>query len=228
MDLREAKRQLRQQALAAREAQADKDGLSRRIMDRLLELPAYQQARTVMLYIGVRDEVRTQDDVPRILASGRGLVVPFCQRHELGLFRLSDLNELEPSGFGLLEPLPSVRTQADRLASVQDLDVIAVPGLAFDRRGARLGYGKAYYDRLLAQVRPDTVLVGLAFECQMFPQVPTGRRDVFLDLVITERGLYPGSGRRNRERQAARPRRGFADTPVDKAQTPCSDAAEER
>jgi 5-formyltetrahydrofolate cyclo-ligase len=195
MDVREQKQQLRQQALAKRAAQDDKDGLSRRIMEQLLELPAYQHARTVMLYIGVRSEVRTREHVPGILASGRRVVVPFCNGRDLGLFLLRDLDELEPTGFGLWEPSPTMRTQADRRRSVQDLDLIAVPGLAFDRRGARLGHGKAYYDRLLRHARSDTVLVGLAFECQVFPTVPTGRRDVFMDLVITESGAYPGTSR---------------------------------
>jgi len=198
IDLREQKRQMRLQALAARKAQQDKDGLSRRIMDRLLELPAYQQARTVMLYIGVRSEVSTRQYVPRILASGRRLVVPFCEGDELGLFLLSDLSELQPSGFGLLEPPPVLRAQADRRPHVRDLDLIAVPGLAFDRRGARLGHGKAYYDRLLHRVRRDTVLAGLAFECQMVAEGPTGRRDVFMDWVITEDAVYPGIGRHAR------------------------------
>ena len=195
MDLREQKQQLRQQALANRAAQDDKDGLSRRILAQLFALPAYQQARTVMLYIGIRSEVRTREHVPEILASGRRVVVPFCQGDELGLFLLRDLDELEPSGFGLWEPPPAMRAQADRRCDVKDLDLIAVPGVAFDRRGARLGHGKAYYDRLLRNARPDTALVGLAFECQMFPAVPTGKRDVFMDLVITETGMYPGAGR---------------------------------
>ncbi len=195
MDVREQKQQLRQQALAKRAAQDDKDGLSRRIVGQLFELPAYQQARTVMLYIGIRSEVRTREHVPGILASGRRVVVPFCEGRDLGLFVLRDLDELKPSGFGLWEPPPAMRTQTERRCSVQELDLIAVPGLAFDRCGARLGHGKAYYDRLLRHARPDTVLVGLAFECQVFPTVPTGKLDVFMDLVITESGAYPGTGR---------------------------------
>jgi len=195
MDLREQKQQLRQQALANRAAQDDKDGLSRMILAQLFALPAYQQARTVMLYIGIRSEVRTREHVPEILASGRRVVVPFCQGDELGLFLLRDLDELETSGFGLCEPPPTMRAHADRRCDVKDLDLVAVPGLAFDRRGARLGHGKGYYDRLLCHARPDTALVGLAFECQMFPAVPTSERDVFMDLVITETGMYPGTGR---------------------------------
>lgn len=198
MNLREQKQQLRQQALANRAAQDDKDGLSRRILAQLFALPAYQQARTVMLYIGVRSEVCTREHVPGILASGRRVVVPFCEGHELGLFQLHDLNELQPTGFGLWEPPPAMRSQTDRRCDVRDLDLIAVPGLAFDRRGGRLGHGKAYYDRLLQNARPDTALVGLAFECQVFPTVPTGKHDVFMDLVITETGMYPGAGRREK------------------------------
>ncbi len=198
MDLREQKRQLRQQALANRAAQEDKDGLSQRIMAQLFELPAYQQARTVMLYIGIRSEVRTREPIPGILASGRRVVVPFCRGHELGLFALRDLDELEPSGFGLWEPPPSARARPDRACDVKELDLIAVPGVAFDRRGGRLGHGRAYYDRLLRNVRPDASLVGLAFECQLFPAIPMGKRDVFMDLVITESGVYPGAGRRRK------------------------------
>jgi 5-formyltetrahydrofolate cyclo-ligase len=194
MDLREQKQQLRQQALANRTAQDDKDGLSGRIFARLFELPAYQQARTVMLYIGIRGEVRTREHVPGILAGGRRVVVPFCQGHELGLFLLHDLSELEPTRFGLWEPPPAMQAQANRRCDVKDLDLIVVPGVAFDRRGGRLGHGKAYYDRLLHNARPGTSLVGLAFECQVFPAVPTGKRDVFMDLVITETGVYPGTG----------------------------------
>jgi len=198
MDLREQKRQLRQQAMANRAAQENKDGLSRRILAQLFELPAYQQARTVMLYIGIRSEVRTRDQVPGILASGRRVVVPFCQGHQLGLFPMRDLDELKPSGFGLWEPPPAARAQPDKVCDVKDLDLIVVPGVAFDRRGGRLGHGKAYYDRLLHNARPDTALVGVAFECQLFPAIPMGKRDVFMDLVITENGVYPGVGRRRR------------------------------
>ena len=198
MDLREQKREMRREALARREAQGDKDELSRRIMDRFLALPAYRQARTVMLYIGIRSEVRTRPYVPEILASGRRVVVPFCQGQDLGLFQLCDLDELAPTGFGLWEPPPARRADPQRQVKVTDLDLVAVPGVAFDRRGARLGHGKAYYDRLLRNVRPDAVLAGLAFECQMFPTVWTGKRDVFMDWVVTEHDAYPGRGHHRR------------------------------
>lgn len=190
-DLRQQKQQLRQAAFARRDAQQDREALSRDIFERLFGLAEYRRARTVMLYIGVRSEVQTRPHVPDILASGRRVVVPYCQGAELELFALHDLEELELCRFGLWEPPPSRRGEAARRVDARELDLIAVPGLAFDRRGARLGHGKAYYDRLLQRVRPDAVRVGLAFECQLFASVPMGSRDVFMDYVITEREVYP-------------------------------------
>jgi 5-formyltetrahydrofolate cyclo-ligase len=189
-DLLEQKSELRQQALARRDAQQYREVLSQAILERFLGLAAYQRARTVMLYIGVRSEVHTRPYVPGILASGRRVVVPYCEGPELGLFELHDLDELELCPFGLWEPPAARRDEAERRVDACELDLIGVPGLAFDRRGARLGHGKAYYDRLLQRVRPDAVRVGLAFDCQLFTEIPMGSRDVFMDYVITERKVY--------------------------------------
>jgi 5-formyltetrahydrofolate cyclo-ligase len=70
-----------------------------------------------------------------------------------------------------------------------------VPGVAFDKTGARMGHGFGYYDKLLEQVRPDAALVALAFECQLFPAIPTQEHDIFMDKIITEKAIYPGRGR---------------------------------
>ena len=70
-----------------------------------------------------------------------------------------------------------------------------VPGVAFDRRGARMGHGFGYYDKLLEHARPDTPLVALAFECQLFNEIPTQSHDIFMDKIITEQSIYQGKGR---------------------------------
>jgi 5-formyltetrahydrofolate cyclo-ligase len=77
-----------------------------------------------------------------------------------------------------------------------DLDLIMVPGVAFDRTGARMGHGKGYYDKLLQHARPDAPLVALAFECQLFPAIPTASHDIFMDKIITEKAVYQGKGRK--------------------------------
>ena len=68
-----------------------------------------------------------------------------------------------------------------------------MPGLAFDRQCGRIGYGKGYYDRLLQQARADAALVAVAFECQVFPEVPVLPHDVRVDKIITEEAIYERS-----------------------------------
>ncbi len=70
-----------------------------------------------------------------------------------------------------------------------------VPGVAFDRDGGRFGHGFGYYDKLLHHVRPDAPLVALAFDCQIFPQIPMQEHDIFMDKVVTETAVYAGKGR---------------------------------
>ncbi len=69
---------------------------------------------------------------------------------------------------------------------MKELDLILVPGVAFDARGGRTGHGKGYYDKLLENARLETPLVSLAFECQMFEEIPMQDHDIFMDKVVTE------------------------------------------
>ena len=183
---------LRATAEQRRREQPDKDRLSAVICDRFAGLAEYLAAETVMVYVGVRNEVRTRPFVAAALAAGRRLVVPYCVGRELHLFRLDGLEELEIGHFGIPEPAAGMRHLVPRRVAPAALDVVMVPGVAFDRRGGRIGHGKGYYDQLLARVRPDAFLAGLAFECQLFPTVPMEDHDVFLDAVITEKRQYPG------------------------------------
>jgi len=97
--------------------------------------------------------------------------------------------ERDPSTWGILEPNRDVRSAADRRVEIGAVDLVMVPGVAFDSRGGRLGHGKGYYDKLLA-AGEHTHRVAVAFECQMFPEVPMGRHDVRMHAVVTEAGVY--------------------------------------
>ena len=195
-NLRDLKGALRCQALANRQAQPDKDECSRIICRRLAALPEYAAARVVMLYLHVRSEVRTQPLVAAALGEAKHVVVPCCAGDELELFRLESLEELEVGTFGILEPRRDLRSVPSKQVRPDQLDFVVAPGVAFDRQGGRLGHGKGYYDRLLRRVRADATLVALAYECQLFPEVPMLDNDVPMDKVITERAVYPGRARR--------------------------------
>jgi 5-formyltetrahydrofolate cyclo-ligase len=192
----ETKKQIREQAHANRNAQEHKDELSRQIVRTFMELPEYQAARVVLFYLDVRSEVRTRHSLEDALAGGKKIVVPYCVEGEvLELFHLESMDELSIGMYRILEPKAELRSLPAKQVPVEEIDLIMVPGVAFDRRGGRTGHGKGYYDKLLEHARPDTPLVALAFECQMFPEIPMHPHDVFMDRVITEIGVYPGQGR---------------------------------
>ena len=189
-----SKQEIRARALALRGALGDREARSREICRRFVALPEFDGAATVFLYVHVRDEVQTAELVDRLLASDKQLVVPYCEGKLLRLFRLESLDELVEGYYGLFEPRAALRGDA-RLVPPEALDLLGVPGVAFDRRGGRVGHGRAYFDRLLPSLRPGAVAAGLAYQCQVFPRVPMDAHDVYLDRVITEEAVYVGRGR---------------------------------
>lgn len=189
-DMQARKKVIREQAHAARNALPNKDELSQGICEKFVALPEYSAAKTVMYYVDVRSEVRTRHYLATALTHGKRIVVPYCVEGELELFLLEDMNELAVGMYKILEPRTELRDLPAKKIRPDELDLIMVPGVAFDRRGARTGHGFGYYDKLLEHSRMDCPLVALAFECQMFPEIPTMPHDIFMDKIITEAAVY--------------------------------------
>jgi 5-formyltetrahydrofolate cyclo-ligase len=195
IDFQQRKQAIREQAHENRRLQPNKEELSERICGTFVRLPEYAAARTVMFYVDVRTEVRTRHFLPTALSHGKRIVVPYCVEGDLELFHLESIDELSIGMYKILEPRPELRTLAAKKVAVEELDLVMVPGVAFDRSGARMGHGFGYYDKLLVHVRPDAPLVALAFECQLFDEIPTAVHDVFMDKIVTEEAVYVGRGR---------------------------------
>ncbi len=191
------KQEIRTAAHANRRDQPDKDGVSRRIVDRFMALDEYAKAKTIMFYVDVRDEVRTRHALPDAIQGDKRIIIPYCVDGELELFHLESMDELSVGMYKILEPKAELRTVAAKRLQPEDLDLIMVPGVAFDRNGGRTGHGKGYYDKLLEHARSDTPLVALAFECQMFPEIPCESHDIYMDKVVTEAAVYEGRGRKS-------------------------------
>jgi 5-formyltetrahydrofolate cyclo-ligase len=196
----ERKKQLREQAHANRNAQPEKDELSRVILDRFVALPEYAAAKVVMYYVDVRSEVRTRHYLPEALKHDKTIIVPYCVDGELELFHLTSMDELAVGMYKILEPKAELRALPEKRFKPEQLDLVMVPGVAFDRSGARMGHGFGYYDKLLQHARADAPLIALAFECQLFPEIPTQEHDIFMDRIITEKAVYEGRGRSNERR----------------------------
>ncbi len=198
--LAEEKAKLRRKAYDARDRQEDREGVSRTIIGRATALREYVAANTVMWYLDVGSEVRTRHGIGEALKGGKRLVVPYCTADEhrankLGLWRLTDVDELVVGRWRLLEPPRDRWGEPGKEIDPRELDLVMVPGVGFTRDGARIGSGHGYYDRFFRRVRPDASLVALAFERQLWPDLPMTSHDVYMDKVVTEQAVYEGRGR---------------------------------
>jgi 5-formyltetrahydrofolate cyclo-ligase len=196
-ELLNAKGLARRAAYDARNAQPDKDRVSQIAVERLLELPEYQEAQTVLWYIDCRSELRTRHALPAALRSAKRIVVPYCTvddagANKLGLWRLESFDELVVGKWKILEPPQERWGEPGKEIPPRELDLVVVPGVGFNREGGRMGNGQGYYDRLLAHVRSNCKLIGLCYECQLFDDLVVGPHDVFMDKVVTERAIYEG------------------------------------
>ncbi len=194
------KHQQRQIAYAARNAQPNKIGISAEICRSFVSQPWYQSAKTVLWYVHCRSEVQTMPALVEALAGDKRVVVPYCTVDEegckqLGLWWLKGIEELQPGMWNILEPPRPRWSDADRQVAIDELDVVMVPGVAFDKQGGRLGNGAGYYDRLLGKVRPDTVLAAVSYQSQLLQEVVMEHHDIYMDVVITEDGIYQGQCR---------------------------------
>lgn len=182
------KRGLRERMLARREAlsPAEVEEKSRRIQERLAALPLYQKAREVLLYASFRNEVRTTRLLDGLWRRSARVLLPRLvpgKKGELNVCCVGCNRDLKPGGFGIPEPDPASCAPLD----VFTPELAVIPGVAFDRDGARLGFGAGYYDRLLSRKSlQDTLLVGLAYSFQIVPELPTEAWDRPVHLIITE------------------------------------------
>lgn len=188
---------IREQARKNRIAQKNKLEISQQIFHRLIAMPEYQAANTILYYVDAGSEVKTRQILPEAIQSGKRIIVPYCivETNQLELFWLKSYDELVEGAYKILEPREDLRKIPERILQAEEMDLVLVPGTAFDPQGARMGQGKGYYDRLLANARPNAPLVGIAFQCQIFPEIPVAPHDVFMDIVLTEEQLYRGRGR---------------------------------
>jgi 5-formyltetrahydrofolate cyclo-ligase len=148
--------------------------------------PEVQSAERLMLYVSARDELGTHDLLQQLLAGDRTVAVPYCDGDVLRLARLRSTEELALGAFNIPEPVVAVRRNRDRAVDVAEIELFVVPGVAFDRRGARLGHGAGHFDRLLAGASPAATVWGLAFACQVFAEVPLLPHDVQVQRIVTE------------------------------------------
>jgi 5-formyltetrahydrofolate cyclo-ligase len=162
--------------------------MSDEVARNVLALPAVVDARTVMAFSSFGSEVDTGPIIERLERDGRRVALPRMEGRIIVAVAYRSGDQVKPSSFGALEPA------GGETVAPGEIDVVIVPGLAFDRSGHRIGYGRGFYDRFLGALRPDALTVGICFSVQLVDEVPHGRGDRPVDVVVTEDGLNDESG----------------------------------
>ena len=157
----------------------------RMIQERVFGLAEYRNAGTVMLFASFRTEVDTIPIIADALMQGKRVVLPKVDgaKKELRLYSIRSVDELIPGYMGIPEP----GVVEGREVAPEELELIVMPGVAFDERGGRLGYGGGYYDRLIAGLRHRPPLVAVAYEEQVVREVPVADHDIRVDRIVTDR-----------------------------------------
>ncbi len=189
-DVKAKKSEIRQSTLARRDALSKKQHAdkSRAIMHGLFEFANFLESRIVLFYVSHKSEVDTVPMIHRALALEKIIVLPLIhvQKRKIVPFKVDNLDRDTGPGYqGIREPI----RQRCKQVPVKHINLAIIPGIAFDERGGRIGYGTGFYDRLIPQLDITTRKVALAFECQIVPQIPMEPHDRYTDIIITEKRI---------------------------------------
>lgn len=190
-DIREVKKALRSEFKTIRRSLAPEDQQAKdaQIFKKLTALKEYKSASLLLTYVSTAIEVDTHRLIQQAVSDGKKVAVPWCVpgKVDMKFFLIKSLDELEPGSFHVLEPVPGKQPELN--ASVTDFELAhslcVLPGLGFDLEGYRLGYGKGYYDRFLS--RYPGVTAGVCYTGCLKTQLPHGRYDRMIDILVTEK-----------------------------------------
>ncbi|KAF0145041.1 MAG: 5-formyltetrahydrofolate cyclo-ligase [Nitrospirae bacterium] len=183
----EIKRTIRRETLQkrdsiARNLKAEKDIA---ILQRIIMLPEFSAAKTILFYASFRSEADTMDMIKLSLHLGKLAVLPrVCKKeHILKLYEIKNMDELARGYMWILEP----SVDEARLRKLPDIDLVIIPGAAYDTQGNRLGYGAAYYDKLLAGMERKIPIIAPAYEEQIAEKIPAEPHDIKIDMIVTDK-----------------------------------------
>ena len=152
--------------------------LSGIISRKVLSIKKIKSAKTYLVYLPINNEVDTKFIINFLIQNQKKIFVPAYVEKSWVICGLKNLDELKRNHFRTLQPKKIIK------ADISTIDVAIVPGVAFDKNGVRLGYGKGVYDRLLSNF--DGLKIGLAYDFQIVDKAPHEQHDLKIDLLISE------------------------------------------
>lgn len=165
---------------------AEKSGA---IVQNVLKTPEYEEADNILLYADYNHEVMTREIFENALLRQKRVYFPKCDRmtNTMEFYRATAISQLEKGYQGILEPKEDVRGRYRFRAREDTLAIL--PGVAFDTFGYRIGYGRGFYDKYLANKRQLSTMA-LAFACQLVEEIPRDVHDMKMDKIVTEEIIY--------------------------------------
>ena len=164
-----------------------KEEMDNKILDKLYESEYYRKSKKIFIYISYDSEINTKGIINKALEDNKKVYVPRTEfkNRLMDAVEIMSLDNLVESDFGILEP--SIK---EPHIDPNELDLIVVPGVAFDKQGGRVGYGAGFYDRYFNKISEDNVgriiKLALAYEFQTLDKVPMNDQDIPVDFIITE------------------------------------------
>ena len=185
----ETKSSIRKQILALRNAMLPEEcsRKSRKIMEYVLSLPGVQNAEYILCYAGYKSEVMTDDLIEELLRMKKKIYLPRVSGDEMDFYRVISLTQLKEGYKGIPEPTVNSTDifTKDIWEQSREKVVMFLPGAAFSKSGAHIGYGKGYYDRYLMRV-PCLERIALCYELQIVEYIPADEYDIPVTTIVTE------------------------------------------
>ncbi len=197
MNKTQTKATLRRQLLKARRnlSTGTVKSMSDLITERLITSSSFISARSIALYADHDMEVKTEALLLRALELQKEVYYPALCEESLSFYRVRAASELVSGPYGILAPDTN---KVCTVSPATELDMVVLPGVAFDEAGTRIGFGKGYYDRALPGLRAD-IIVALAYEFQVVSGwIPTEKHDMPVSMIVTEKRVIDLSGNRSK------------------------------
>ena len=188
----ESKSKIRKRVLNVRNNMSKEDVKknSNAIMDKITGLDIYKQSKVVFIYMDFKNEVMTSNLIKRMLSEKKRVAIPYTDSINTVLIpsEITKESDLKQNSFGYFEPKSILPV------NIEEIDLVIVPGVVFDKNLNRIGFGKGYYDKILNRLKPSAKKIALAHDFQVLEDIPAEEHDVKMDMIITEKNIYPFTG----------------------------------
>lgn len=180
------KQTIRKEYLAIRKNIPDKHEKSLKIINKIIEMPIYKESKNIALYYNLPSEVETIELIKYSIENHKNVYLPVVlDEHYMEFYQITDINKVTKNKLGIMEPTKTYHLDKTKL------ELIVVPGISFDKRKNRIGFGASYYDNFLSKLN-NTYKIGICFNEQILKKeyIETESNDIQMDIVITEENSY--------------------------------------